>query len=85
MKMGEQAVPYLVKSLVEPANNARGLAAMALIRIGDSSVKYLEGIADESPEFKWIADYIIDEIRGTQVQLSPVALLNNKLEEVLVG
>lgn len=85
VKMGEEAVPFLVKSIIETTGAARGLAAMALIRIGEPSVSYLEQAAIDVPEFKWALEYIIEEIKGTKIALSGNEVSNKELAGVLVG
>ena len=67
VKLGVKAVPYLINSLMTIKGTARGLAAMAIIRIGASSVEILENTAQETPDFGWMAEYIINEIEGTQI------------------
>lgn len=84
VKMGEQAVPLLVQSLTDSKSPSRGLAAMALIRIGTPSIKYLEQGATQNPEFGWVSDYIISEIKGSEIKLAN-SLMNKELEGVLVG
>ena len=79
VKLGEEAVPCLIKSLTETTGSARGLVAMALIRIGSPSISYLEQIAVNNPKLQWASEYITEEINGTQIKL------NNQLEEALVG
>jgi hypothetical protein len=84
VKMGELAVPHLVKSLTKNFGASRGLAAMALIRIGEPSISFLDETLAIEPEFGWVAEYIINEIRGTQVKLTEVPIAN-EFERVLVG
>ena len=67
VKLGVKAVPYLINSFMTIKGTARGLAAMAIIRIGASSVEILENTAQETPDFGWMAEYIINEIEGTQI------------------
>ena len=38
---------------------------MTLIRIGDASVKYLKQAAECNKDFKWVAEYLIREIKGS--------------------
>ena len=37
---------------------------MVLIRIGESSIDYLEKAAKSNSDFEWIANYLINEING---------------------
>lgn len=85
VKMGEEAAPFLVQSLVEIKGLSRGLAAMALIRIGTPSIAYLKQITSETPELSWISEYIIREIKGTEIELNKDSTANKELEGVLVG
>ena len=41
VRMGEEAVPSLVDSLQVVKGRTRGIVAMVLIRIGESSIDYL--------------------------------------------
>ncbi len=84
VKMGEEAASLLVQSLMDPKSSSRGLAAMALIRIGTPSINYLEQRALKNPEFRWISEYIIGEIKGSGIELDN-APVNKELEGVLAG
>jgi hypothetical protein len=42
----------------------RGILAMVLIRIGESSIDYLKKAAASNSDFEWIANYLITEIKG---------------------
>lgn len=64
VKIGEDAVPVLVNSLRSVSGKTRGIVAMVLIRIGESSVKYLKKAAQSDSDFEWIANYLITEIKG---------------------
>lgn len=70
VKIGEEAIPHLIKELFSISGTARGVVAMALIRIGSPSISYLKNASNLNPEFKWIADYLITEIEGTQKSLT---------------
>lgn len=70
IKLGVKAVPYLIDSLMTIKGASRGLAAMALIRIGFESIEFLTKTAEANPDFGWVADYIIAEIHGTKVPLT---------------
>jgi len=80
VKMGKEAAPYLVQALDELEGSTKGIAAMALIRIGEDSVSFLKEAATRNLILDWVADYIINEIRGTQVSLT-----NRSFEKVLVS
>ncbi len=82
VKIGLKTVPYLIESLMTLKGPARGLAAMAIIRIGASSIDILKNTVDKTPDFAWMADYIIGEILGTQVS---VAAYNEEPQRVLVA
>jgi len=71
VKLGAKAVPHLINSLISLKGSSRGIAAMCIIRIGSPSIELLENFAKDTPDFGWIAKYIIGEILGTQV---PVGL-----------
>jgi len=67
VKLGVKTVPYLIDALMTIKGTARGLAAMAIIRIGFSSVEILENTAEKTPGFAWMSEYIVNEILGTQI------------------
>ncbi len=64
VRIGEEAVPSLVNSLLTVKGKTRGIVAMVLIRIGESSIDYLKKAARENSDFEWIANYLITEIEG---------------------
>lgn len=64
VNIGKEAVPSLVDSLQVVKGRTRGIVAMILIRIGESSIDYLKKAAQLNSEFEWIADYLITEIKG---------------------
>ncbi len=64
VNIGEEAVPSLVDSLQVVKGKTRGIVAMVLIRIGESSINYLEKAAESNSDFEWIANYLIKEIKG---------------------
>ena len=64
VKIGREAVPSLVDSLQVVKGRTRGIVAMVLIRIGESSIDYLKKAAQTNSEFEWIANYLITEIKG---------------------
>lgn len=80
--LGVKTVPYLINSLMTVKGAARGLAAMAIIRMGASTVEILKNTASKTPDFAWMADYIINEIVGTQI---PVVVYNEEITERLVA
>ena len=64
VKIGKDAVPSLVDSLQVVKGRTRGIVAMVLIRIGESSIDYLERAAKSNSDFEWVANYLISEIKG---------------------
>ena len=64
VRMGKDAVPSLVDSLQVVKGKTRGIVAMVLIRIGESSIDYLRRAAETNSEFEWVANYLITEING---------------------
>lgn len=64
--IGTPAVPELVEQLQVVRGMTRGVVAMTLIRIGDSSIDYLRKAAESNKDFQWIADYLITEIQGSK-------------------
>lgn len=64
VSIGKDAVPSLVDSLQIVKGRTRGIVAMVLIRIGESSIDYLEKAAKSNRDFEWIANYLITEIKG---------------------
>lgn len=79
VKMDEKAASLLSKELANFKGKTRGLIAMVLVRIGFKSISYLE--AESTTETKWIVDYIINEIKGSNVSLSDKSCIAN----ILVG
>ena len=67
VSMGNVALPVLVEELQSIKGLKRGIISMALIRIGEESVKYLEAAANKNADFAWVAKYLINEINGCQV------------------
>ncbi len=65
VSMGTSALPLLVDQLQVVRGVKRGVVAMTLIRIGAPSVKYLQEAAQSNKDFKWVADYLIREIKST--------------------
>lgn len=82
VKLGVKAVPYLINSLMTLKGASRGLAAMAIIRMGAASVEILRNTASKTPDFVWMAEYIINEIVGTQV---PVVAYKQEFTKKLVA
>ena len=64
VSIGKEAVPSLVDTLQVVKGRTRGIVAMVLIRIGESSIDYLEKAAKSNSDFEWIANYLITEIKG---------------------
>ena len=64
VNIGKDAVPSLVDSLQVVKGRTRGIVAMVLIRIGESSIDYLKKAAASNSDFEWIANYLITEING---------------------
>lgn len=66
VKIGTPAVPELVEQLQVVRGLTRGVVAMTLIRIGDSSIDYLKKAAQNNKDFEWVAEYLISEIKGSK-------------------
>lgn len=64
--IGTSAVPELVEQLQVVRGLKRGVVAMTLIRIGDSSIDYLKKAAKDNKDFEWVAQYLITEIKGSK-------------------
>ena len=64
--IGTPAVPELVEQLQVVRGLKRGIVAMTLIRIGDSSIDYLKKAAKDNKDFEWVAQYLITEIKGSK-------------------
>lgn len=60
--MGEHVVDALVQKLRTLTGIKRGVVAMSLIRIGESSIAPLKALACEDMEHQWMADYLLSEI-----------------------
>ena len=60
--MGAKVVKFLVEKLTQLKGLQRGIVAMSLIRIGESSVAPLKALAVENDEYQWMADYLLSEI-----------------------
>ena len=59
--MGSKVVRALVAKLKDLKGLQRGIVAMSLIRIGESSIEPLKELAQDK-ECQWIADYLLSEI-----------------------
>lgn len=57
-------VEELVSELQMVKGVVRGVVAMSLIRIGETSIDYLNRAAKYNKDFEWIAQYLIREIKG---------------------
>jgi hypothetical protein len=66
VSMGASVVPSLVDKLQVVRGIKRGVVAMTLIRIGDASVECLKKAAKVNEDFKWVAEYLIREIKGSK-------------------
>ena len=64
--IGTPAVPELVEQLQVVRGLKRGVVAMTLIRIGDSSIDYLKKAAKDNKDFEWVSQYLITEIKGSK-------------------
>ena len=64
--IGTPAVPELVEQLQVVRGLKRGVVAMTLIRIGDSSIDYLKKAAKDNKDLEWVAQYLITEIKGSK-------------------
>ena len=64
--IGTPAVPELLEQLQVVRGLKRGVVAMTLIRIGDSSIDYLKKAAKDNKDFEWVAQYLITEIKGSK-------------------
>lgn len=60
--MGAKVVNALVDKLRTLKGIQRGIVAMSLIRIGESSRAPLMALATENDECQWMADYLLSEI-----------------------
>ena len=60
--MGAKAVNALVDKLRTLKGLQRGIVAMSLIRIGESSIIPLKALACENNEYQWMAVYLLSEI-----------------------
>lgn len=64
VSMGASVVPSLVDKLQVVRGIKRGVVAMTLIRLGDVSVECLKKAAEANKDFRWVAQYLIREIKG---------------------
>ena len=58
-------VEELVNELQMVKGTVRGVVAMSLIRIGETSIAHLKRAAFSNKDFEWIAKYLIREIKGS--------------------
>lgn len=65
VNFGTSAIDFLIDKLTGSKGIQRGVAAMSLIRIGESSITPLKQLADVNKSCNWVANYIIQEINGT--------------------
>jgi len=82
VKLGTKAIPYLASSLLSVKGAARGLAAMAIIRMGASAIEILKQEAEKTADFSWMAQYIINEISGSRI---PVAVYSETTNRISVA
>lgn len=61
--MGAKVIKILVDKLKTLKGIQRGIVAMSIIRIGESSVAPLKELACENNECQWMADYLLSEIK----------------------
>lgn len=64
VSIGDKAIPDLIRNLIEAKGTKRGVVAMSLIRNGKKAVEPLREFASENPDASWMADYLINEIKG---------------------
>ena len=64
VNIGNNAIDFLIDKLTNSKGVQRGVAAMSLIRIGEASVEKLRMLAEANKNFRWVANYIIQEIEG---------------------
>ena len=60
--LGEKVVDCLVDKLRTLSGLKRGVVAMSLIRIGESSIAPLKALAKKDSESQWMANYLLSEI-----------------------
>ncbi len=60
--LGSRAVDILIEKLATLKGLQRGVVAMSLIRIGESSIAPLKEFALKNSQCRWMADYLISEI-----------------------
>ena len=60
--LGEYVVEALVDKLRTLTGLKRGVVAMSLIRIGESSIAPLRALAKKDTQHQWMADYLLSEI-----------------------
>ena len=60
--MGSAIVEALVDKLRTLTGIQRGVVAMSLIRIGESSIAPLKALARSDAKNQWMADYLLSEI-----------------------
>ncbi len=65
VNMGKDAIPYLIKGL-EKKGPSRGVAAMALIRIGKPCITSLLTTAQANKDLEWVINFILGEVEGTR-------------------
>lgn len=63
--MEKDAIPYLIKAL-EVKGTSRGVAAMALIRIGKPCIAPLLKAAQANKNLEWVVNFILGEVEGSR-------------------
>jgi HEAT repeat protein len=66
VSIGDKAILPLLNALNSPNGKVRSTAAMALIRIGVDCIEPLMSLNFEKESDKWLRDFIIAEILGSQ-------------------
>lgn len=68
VEMGERVLPSLAQALKTTTGTVKGVVAMTLIRLGSPSIAALNNVFT-TKEDRWVAEYVINEIRGSQISL----------------
>lgn len=66
VKIGKTAIKTLIKSLENSNEKVRSHVAMVLIRIGADIIEPLVNEYENRPDYDWLVDFIISEIKGSQ-------------------
>lgn len=65
INLGYKTIPAMIDAIKDSSKSTRAIAAMVLIRMGKVAINPIMDAFKNSRE-QWIADYIINEIQGTQ-------------------